>query len=241
MSILIRGETIDVAPHRHHALQVSLGLDGPFDFACGGQSSLMEGVVVDSGVLHRLDSKGSEIAVLLLEPEQACARHIKTHWLGDGACAAIPADIANEIRALFAKPGHMPLPDDIVRMLAPETKPLPQQDSRIAGLLVYLRALPEKRVTLAELAQEAGLSEGRLTHLFKEQTGVPIRRYLLWLRLNDAMNRAMAGVTLTEAAHAAGFSDSAHLSRTCVEMFGINPFAVVRHSQFFQAQKGSTP
>lgn len=112
-------------------------------------------------------------------------------------------------------------------------------DPRIAALREKLRALPEKRATLGELAAELGLSESRLTHLFKQETGVSLRRYMLWLRLSDAMARALSGASLTEAAHASGFSDSAHLSRTCREMFGINPQAVARHSRFVQAENGS--
>lgn len=43
----------------------------------------------------------------------------------------------------------------------------------------------------------------------------------LWLRLQRAVELFAAGTPLTEAAHAAGFADSAHLSRTFRRMFGI--------------------
>ena len=66
-----------------------------------------------------------------------------------------------------------------------------------------------------------GLSPGRTRHLFVQQTGLPFRTYLLWLRLNRAVELYAGGASLTEAAHAAGFSDSAHLSRTFHRMFGI--------------------
>ena len=56
--------------------------------------------------------------------------------------------------------------------------------------------------------------------------GLPIRRYVLWLRLRDVMFSLAAGHSLTEAAHRAGFSDSPHLSRTFRGMFGFPPSAI---------------
>ena len=50
---------------------------------------------------------------------------------------------------------------------------------------------------------------------------------MLWMRLNVAIQFAMAGQSWTEAAHAAGFADSAHLTRTFRRMFGMNPAALV--------------
>jgi AraC-like DNA-binding protein len=40
--------------------------------------------------------------------------------------------------------------------------------------------------------------------------------------------RLRGGGTITEAAHAAGFTDSAHANRAFREMFGIAPMAVHR-------------
>jgi AraC family transcriptional regulator len=70
------------------------------------------------------------------------------------------------------------------------------------------------------------LSPDRFRHLFLEETGVGLRPYVLWLRLETSLSAYVAGSTLTDAAHAGGFADSAHLSRTFKKMFGISPASV---------------
>jgi AraC-like DNA-binding protein len=96
-----------------------------------------------------------------------------------------------------------------------------------------LRLLPDLvaagPVTGTELAAQIGLSASRLTHLFTEQVGIPLRRYVLWLRLRVAITRVQDGDDLTGAAHGAGFADSAHLTRTTREMFGLPPSVLSRH------------
>jgi AraC family transcriptional regulator len=84
----------------------------------------------------------------------------------------------------------------------------------------------EGPVSLAGAVPLTNLSAGRLRHLFVEQTGLPFKTFILWLRLMRALERFAAGRTLTEAAHDAGFSDSAHLSRTFRRMFGVAPGAL---------------
>ncbi|WP_235214942.1 helix-turn-helix domain-containing protein [Rhodococcus opacus] len=80
-----------------------------------------------------------------------------------------------------------------------------------------------------DVARRVGLSASRLTHLFGAQVGLPLRRYVLWLRLTLAVTEVAAGADLTAAAHGAGFSDSAHLSRTCREIFGLPPSVLSRN------------
>jgi AraC-like DNA-binding protein len=60
-------------------------------------------------------------------------------------------------------------------------------------------------------------------HVFTESTGVPLRPYILWLRLQRACCDLMGGGTVTAAAHNAGFSDAAHLTRTFRRMLGMTP------------------
>ena len=94
-------------------------------------------------------------------------------------------------------------------------------DPRISKLLRYVNRYPEQLSSGAKLASLIDLSEGRMQHLFKQQMGIPIRRYLLWMRLRQVVQLATTGESLTRAAHSAGFSDSAHFSRTFKSMFGI--------------------
>ena len=50
---------------------------------------------------------------------------------------------------------------------------------------------------------------------------------ILWLRLQRAAHCIQRGASLTEAAHAGGFTDSAHLSHAFRRSFGLTPSEVV--------------
>ena len=60
-------------------------------------------------------------------------------------------------------------------------------------------------------------------HVFTESVGVPVRPYILWLRLQRAACDLINGASVTSAAHEAGFSDAAHLTRTYRRMLGTTP------------------
>jgi AraC-like DNA-binding protein len=86
---------------------------------------------------------------------------------------------------------------------------------------------------LESAAATAFLSPSRFAHLFKQQLGLPFRRYLLWRKLTRAMLEIGREGKVTAAAHAADFADAAHLTRTFVQMFGIPPSVMLR-GKFFE-------
>ncbi len=69
----------------------------------------------------------------------------------------------------------------------------------------------------------------RFRHLFREQSDTPFRRYRLWRRIISAMEALHNENNITQAAMAAGFSDSAHFNRCFQQAFGLNPSRLFRH------------
>lgn len=79
------------------------------------------------------------------------------------------------------------------------------------------------KIYAKDIAESAGLSVSHFNTLLQQSINIPLRRYVLWRRLIIAGFTAIDGGDLTAAAHAAGFSDSAHLTRTMRETFGVSP------------------
>ena len=94
-------------------------------------------------------------------------------------------------------------------------------DPRVQASIDWAAASLDEAQTISAAAARAGLSVDRMSHLFVEQTGLPFRTYVLWLRISRAVELYARGSSLTEAAHDAGFADSAHFSRTFRRMFGV--------------------
>ena len=57
---------------------------------------------------------------------------------------------------------------------------------------------------------------------------MPLRRYRLWNRMGAAVGAFHDGMSLTEAAHAAGFASSAHFSAAFRDMFGMMPSELLK-------------
>ena len=111
--------------------------------------------------------------------------------------------------------------------LAPITC-LRRPDERIQRIIDFASANLDRPLTLESAATGVYLSGSRLRHLFVEQTGLAFRTYLLWLRLVRAVAIYSEGASLTEAAHLAGFSDSAHFSRMFKRTFGLPATTLTR-------------
>ena len=104
--------------------------------------------------------------------------------------------------------------------------PAPQRaiHPKVRKLLAMLRAGGlEEAASLEGLASALALSPSRLMHVFTASVGTPLRPYLAWLRLQRAATSIVGGASMGEAAHAAGFADAAHMSRTFKRMLGIAP------------------
>ena len=71
--------------------------------------------------------------------------------------------------------------------------------------------------------REQGIDHAKASAGPQEELGLPLRKLLLWRKLRRALESLIAPQAATQVAHAAGFADSAHLSRICLRTFGLRP------------------
>lgn len=218
------------AVHAHHAVQVTLALRGGFSFVDRGQLVHGPAAAVAADTKHAFEAEGV-VAHLFIDPDGRAGRAVARALFGDARVVSIPTEPLAEHAAALLEVFESKKRTDralvehgrrLVALLAGDDDDAPRPDVRVRKMSAWAAARLEAPVTLARAAQAAGLSSGRARHLFVEQTGLPFRVYVLWLRLTRAVELYVAGRSLTDAAHAAGFSDSAHLSRTFRRMFGIS-------------------
>lgn len=99
-------------------------------------------------------------------------------------------------------------------------------DARIMTVVELIKRDVADNLSAQYLAAQVGLSEPRLLQLFKDTLGVPIRRYRQWHRLFVTAVGVTRGLSLTDAALEAGFTDSAHFSHTFRSILGTTPSAM---------------
>ncbi|WP_025859123.1 AraC family transcriptional regulator [Pseudomonas sp. CHM02] len=137
-----------------------------------------------------------------------------------------------EVTVLYAEPAVFDVAPLLHEDLSLEAlRRLPRRsldDPRLERALAALDRQLTGKVSAQALAEAAHLSLSQLERLFSHQLGLPVRRLVVWRRLRIALQLALAGGTLTEAAHGAGFADSAHFSRTMKQLFGVTAAASLR-------------
>lgn len=230
----------EVPPHAHHAIQVFLALDGTAAIrTAGGEWHEGRGIIVRPDVEHSFDARGAAGALLFVEPES-----IEGLWLSAVLAQDITlAPVARlekclaELQAFSDRPLESLEVGDLVRhcvqAFCPGVPPSRRLDGRVTTVLKRIRGSGDLRISLEQAAALAHLSSGRFAHLFREQLGLPFRRYMLWRKLTRAMLAIGRETSLTAAAHASDFADAAHLTRTFNQMFGIPPSVFMR-GEFFE-------
>jgi AraC-like DNA-binding protein len=76
---------------------------------------------------------------------------------------------------------------------------------------------------LGALAERLHLSYDRASHRVAQDLGLSFKAYVSWRKSTEAWDHMRAGANLTQAAIAAGYTDSAHFSRTWRRKMGMAP------------------
>lgn len=228
------GRGAPISPHSHYAIQLVIGAPTGLRVQFGRRAPWQScpAALVPSRATHSIDVNDCEwSAVLFIEPETPEGRALSSRLKGglEVLDAELVAEGAKQLdRAWRTEKSYDAVKAACLQLVQhiSQTASREPSDARVLAAIEYIRQRVDQTVMLSEVARAANLSPGRFRHLFVEETGMPLRTYLLWRRLLHVWTLLMQGETLSTAAHGAGFSDSAHLSRTARAMFGLAPSAL---------------
>jgi AraC-like DNA-binding protein len=219
--------------HAHQAIQVCFLFDGRIRLRTNDEDPWTDYdlAIVPSQHPHAMD--GSRVhygATIFVEPETREGRVLTERYLRDGIAEVDRTTLNPALlelrRAVLERRRGAPIVElarRVVRSLTQHSEPSVTSDERILRAVRYVNDHLSTPLTLKQIASVACLSPSRFRHLFAEQTGMGLRQYVLWRRFVSVWEHRMNGASLSTAAHAAGFADSAHLARTSRRMIGIPP------------------
>jgi len=232
------GEAGDAEMHESPAIKICVSTDAAFGLssADGTGGGEYEAALIPAGVRHAIHGRGVNMAMLLIAPEGKLGQRL-FQIAGSPNIVALERTLAQELRQLAGgigvdDAGSNDILHKMVEAVAGSSsrETTASIDPRVLQSIEWIRSGREHGILVKDIAAEVDLSESRFSHLFTEHVRVPVRRYLLWLRLRDVLHMMASAGSLTEAAHSAGFADSAHLSRTFRTALGIAPSDLVRDS-----------
>jgi len=219
--------------HAHQAIQICFLFEGRIRLRTNDHEPWRDYDLglVPSQHAHAMDGARTHYgATLFVEPETREGRILSERYLRHGIANVDREPAAAALRELHAavleRRGReliVSLARRVVRSLTEHSEPAATSDERVMRAVKYVNEHLSSPLTLKQVAGLAHLSPSRFRHLFAEQTGMGLRQYILWRRFVSVWERRMNGESLSAAAHAAGFADSAHLARTSRRMIGIPP------------------
>lgn len=237
-------DSIDADFHAHAFIQVCLSLRSPFEIEIEGQSILSKGIIVDSNARHRFAGGHNPLLFLLIDRTSDLALPFR-ELLCARSFFEIPDNRVNRFTSFMdslegrvvegkAYPQFL---TQIFRFLAIDYIEPVNIDPRIRMVMNLLRNCDDPEHSVEVLAKEVSLSGSRLSHLFKESTGIPLSGYLVLHKLQKAIYLIFMGTSITDAALAAGFDSPSHFAATSKRLLGMSATDIGKDSVFLKVSR----
>jgi len=244
-AMIVWGPGFISAAHRHHSVQLVMATQGTLRVRGkrGDEWTKCGAVLVRPDAVHEIDARDKTVVIGFVDAESELGAALCEQIGSDILC--IPASRVARWRAALGPTLTEARVERWVRRQLLRRRRAVKIHPGVNRVLTYLReglAVADD-LSLDRLAGISGLSRSRFMHVFTESVGVPIRPYILWLRLQQAACELMHGANITLAAQNAGFSDAAHLTRTFRRMLGLTPSELalrgkVSHGVSMQSEAG---
>ena len=224
-AMIVWGPGFATTGHRHHCVQLVMAMTRTLLIRGGSDDQWRRcgAALVRPDAAHKVDARNTTVLIGFVDSESELGAALSERIQGSISCIS-----ETQVERWRAALGRTPTESRVERWIKMELLHRRCPVRIHPAVRLVLKHLREKLgisddFSLETLAGISGLSQSRFMHVFTESMGVPLRPYVLWLRLQRACCDLRAGASVTAAAHSAGFSDAAHLTRTFRRMLGMTP------------------
>lgn len=202
--------------HAHPVMEVVIATEGTFSLIAANKlSENLRFAVIAANLKHLLIAPNCTVRLLMLEHKSDWAtRFLRRHDIS----------LREEGYAIGFN-NNLTLFEELMTLATGDETQNNLYDERIQRCLYYMdeRAV-SYHTMIAELKSEVHLSDSRLSHLFRQEIGLSLKKYLVWSRLKKTIQLVLEqGINLSSAAIRSGFYDQAHLSKAFKNMLGVSP------------------
>nr|WP_186809656.1 AraC family transcriptional regulator [Paenibacillus xylanexedens] len=239
--ILVHSNAIDAEVHQHTFIQVTIALENHFQIEVQGEIISTAVIVLNSNISHRLQVSGQPVVLLLIDSTSQRATAFK-QYMGKRNYASFPEELSKEVAEHIKR--RLPLLNDaetyrvflqeLMTLFQLDYTPPAITDSRIKELIQRMKDCTDSEHSIRMNAEQFGLSNSRLSHLFKENTGISLSGYMLLHKLQKASYLIFQGTSITDAAMAAGFDTPSHFANTSKRLLGMTAKDIRKDSVFLQ-------
>lgn len=202
--------------HKHPAVEFVVAKYGTFTLWAGTKDySNLKFAIIGANQKHKLSAKNSGLKIFMFEHHNKLINDCLTY-------ANIDLDEGCFIEHLHEK-GHETI-EAIVQQIMKENFTA-EYDSRIKAVIEFLNNNDYVYgITIKMLQSVTNLSESRLSHLFKSNVGISLKKYLVWAKLKSVIKEHLnSKEDLFYALINSGFYDQPHFSKSFKSMLGVKP------------------
>lgn len=243
---------VEADSHKHWLLQLLLSSKKELDIKVKGQLIPCHALLVNMDTEHAFNAGGDIHFTMLIDPTTELGRAMRQLLKGQSYYVLPQADrtvMQETFRNALARREHSSLlsfvqslaayftsNDRAADRLADKGADRGAFDERVSRVLELLACCTDddEYHQLKYFSQETHLSESRLAHLFKDETGIPLKSYLVLHKLQRAYEAIFNGETITTAALRAGFDSPSHLAYTHKMMTGMSASSIIKNSEFLK-------
>ena len=229
-----------LSDHAHERTTFAVMLDGSFDLTLPGKRIECPPNTVltePAGERHanEIGTGGAHVVVVQPDPEDAdlvepCSQMLeRLNHFREANISGLARRLSREVREPD-EVSPLAMRAAVLEMFAMATR-LDAAERRAARPPAWLTRVTElihdrfrQRLTIEDLAAEAGVHPSHLACVFREHHGLPIGEYIRRLKLDWATDRLRDGEQgLARIAVTAGFADQSHFTRVFKKHTGVTP------------------
>ena len=214
--------------HAHLALHLITAPTGIVRSRVNGTMAEGTAMLIASDVPHTSENPGGPLLLFLFDETGADAESLKQRFLRGRDFCVLDGELARSLRSAYR--GDLSEYDTrVMELMGLNGIHRREMDERISEVLEALKTTDcIDGSTIDALCDLVHLSQSRLSHLFKEQTGIALNRYLVFARMRKFADYYQQSGNITDACMRAGFDTPSHFAASCKRMFGISISGVKR-------------